>query len=302
MTYDFFRQCATFLLDLLVIRALSRILDMRSTRIYVISSMVCVAFSIVLAEIHAPDAVRILYGMATFGWGLPIGMSRGLLRNRIARTTLVNGGTMACEFVGTTVYQLMTGQPIPEFGEFSTEASAAQILVIYTVIFLFSAFLFEVMIAAFNYSDGNRDTAFQMPLLIALLWSCLLITILEYWLRAVATYSLATSTATFLCSAFAILLGLLSIMLARNDARTRRKITNSIVSVRQIKHVRSEVEASARRSSDMRKLRHDIANQIDVVMELANSGKTEEADKYLETLQKLAHKVSGRSEGPERTE
>ena len=84
----------------------------------------------------------------------------------------------------------------------------------------------------------------------------------------------------------------LTIVIARRDATAMRIITDQTASARQARHVVRSIEASVKASISMRFLRHDLANQRDLVLELAKSGHQEEASRYLKALHAQAHKLA----------
>ena len=81
-------------------------------------------------------------------------------------------------------------------------------------------------------------------------------------------------------------------ILAHTDARARRRKANELASKEQISRMRVELAESARRSLELRRLRHDMANQVAVVDELVKHGRMTDADAYLAQLQQRAHALT----------
>jgi hypothetical protein len=289
MALEILRHCITFGLNCLTIWTLSRVLVMRSNKAFAISSLASIVLAQAMAQFHAPDTLRMIEGIVTFGFGLPIGLSIGPLPNRIARTVLVNLAAFASEFVGVGAHILLTGSPLPDFGDAN---NLSYLLASYAVITLAAGFLFEGVVLVCNRSTDSQDTAFERPVLIAMLWSVILCATLECLLRGASAFGTQAAMTTLVSSILALGLGVAAIPLAQHEAKTRRQLANRMASARQVKHVRSEIEASMRRSAGIQRLHHVTANCADTLLEQAESGKVTEADRYLAALQEQAASVA----------
>ena len=153
----------------------------------------------------------------------------------------------------------------------------------------------EALIALFTRLDHHPDADIEPPVFVMMLGSLGLIILVYYRLfgqDALITSALAVVMGYCLLSA---ILGLLLIAVAQRDARNKRAIADQMAEARQAKHVRDEVEATTQRSMDLRRLRHDLANQMRVVTGLVNAGHYDDADRYLASLEAQARGLQGNS-------
>lgn len=289
MALEILRHCITFGLNCLTIWTLCRVLVMRSNIVFVVSSLASIVLAQLMAQFNAPDVLRMIEGIVTFGFGLPLGMSKGPLPDRIARTVLVNLAAFASEFAGVGTHILLTGSPLPDFGN---PDNPSYLIASYAVITLTAGFLFEGIVLICSRLNHNQDAAFGRPLLIGMLWSIILCAVLECLLRAASAFDTRAAITTLVSSILALVLGLAAMPLAQKDAKTQRQLANRMASIRQVKHVRSEIEASMRRSAGIQRLHHVTANCAQTILEQAATGKINEADRYLAALQEQAQSVA----------
>lgn len=79
---------------------------------------------------------------------------------------------------------------------------------------------------------------------------------------------------------------------AQRDVQAQRVVAERAAMARQLKHLRVQIDAMTRSSVSVRLLRHDLANQVRVVRQLAAKGSVTDADRYLATLQERSRKVA----------
>ena len=85
---------------------------------------------------------------------------------------------------------------------------------------------------------------------------------------------------------------------ARQDLQVSRRNADQAARTRRTRHIRAEVAGITRSSVGVRRLRHDMANQVGVIDELVSEGRCTEAEDYLAALQEQADVLSGRTRRP----
>lgn len=272
----------TVLLDMLAVWTFSRVLVMRSNRIFFLSSLACILAHQLLMELQSPPALCMLFGMATFGFGLPIMLSEGSVGVRVIRTTLVNLAAVMGEYAGRVLHVLLTGS---SFAEGTSDDQIPAVLATYALVGVIAAILMHIIIVVCERTDYHRDYTIDLPVLFLMLWSSALYGYLDLVCHDLVIASIPYALTLFLCCALTLILGIATLSLAHDEARMRRIAANNAASVRQVRHMHAEIESAAQRSLKLRELRHDMANQIEVVLELARKGNSAEADRYLASLQ-----------------
>ena len=88
------------------------------------------------------------------------------------------------------------------------------------------------------------------------------------WLLFINTFSISMSANS----------GYAMLGVARRNAQAQRVVAERAAMARQLKHLRTQIDAMTRSSVSVRLLRHDLANQVRVVRQLATKGSVEDAD------------------------
>lgn len=268
------------------------VLHMRDDRIYAAAIMGLATYDAVLREIGTLETLRVIPG-ALFAFLFPIFYATDPLRSRIARSALINFSFIIPEVVGSAIYALVSHGAIhPQEINAQTIAS---VLLVYALIIPLDALTLEVGIRFCKRNEQDGEGSFSLPILM-LLSASLLLFYLVY--NRIFTMNSLSSTASLLITLFAlsnVVISFLMHSMATSDARAQRAAAERAASMRQIKHLRSQVETTTRRSVFVRRLRHDLANQVEVVHELAAEGCSTDADRYLETLQEQARELAAGS-------
>ena len=82
------------------------------------------------------------------------------------------------------------------------------------------------------------------------------------------------------------------LVVAQRDAEARQLLVRHHIAKQQLATLQRQIAVSSARGDGMRKLRHDLANQVDVVRGLAERGDYEDADAYLADLQGYAARLA----------
>lgn len=139
----------------------------------------------------------------------------------------------------------------------------------------------------------NEDDAFiELPIIVQMALSPVFFHVIHTRLYVQDSLTPTTTAGIIAFCLFSICASFAMLAIARQDLFSRRSIAEHAASVRQAAHTRREVEAIARRAVSLRKLRHDLVNQIAVVERLAASGQVDEADRYLDVLQQQSRELS----------
>lgn len=283
------RQFLSLMLNSVCMWTMSQIMEMRSPRLFLVSSILSSALCQALFVLGAPDILPAVIGIATYGLGLPLLMSTGPLRTRVLRTILVNVAAMACESGGRSIYALITGTGFPRTMDGMLIPS---MLVTYAFTALLDGLICAAIVTVCQWTDRNRNYPIDIPIVVLLFWSCFLSMQLDLWCSDSISTTLAFTVTQFVYCILSVVLGLCTMMLAHNDARASRMKANEHALREQVSRMHAEVAASAQRSLALRQLRHDMANQVAVVEELVKHGHMAEADTYLEQLQQRAHALT----------
>jgi hypothetical protein len=177
-----------------------------------------------------------------------------------------------------------------------TSDTFGAVSITYAVLILASAVETQLVIVLCRRFDQDQDADLEAPVLALMLGSIGLVTVQLYRFYVPVLSSgyydtrLISVMVVYCICEFVLSLALVPI--ARNDAQLKRQIAERAATVRQDKRVRDEVRAATRRSLGMRRLRHDLANQMGVVGELVAQGRADDADRYLAALQTQAHKLT----------
>ena len=282
----------SLVVELIFTRAMCMVLDMRSYPLYIALHLGCFCLSYYLSFSGTPQVVRILFINISTNFVLPIALSRGRLRSRLARMAAVNLGTLILEAVGDLLYIFVN--PESRITEVSLAGgNNGAICLIYCALIPIAALAEEAVILVCRRAEDSTDTEVELPGILMMTLSFL--SYIPLIIRADLTldsrmgiYIVATTYAVV-----SLVASLALIAVAREDAKAARLAANRAAIARQERHVRGEVVASVRRTVGMSRLRHDLANQVEVVERLAAQGRYADADHYLELLQAQARELGG---------
>ena len=237
----------------------------------------------ILPSTETLSRVMPVIGMVTV-FVLPISLSRGPLVTRIARLCIVNMSTIPIEILGNTLYSSFGGT-VPVIYT-NVAHGAVPMIMTYCVLIPVSAPILNTIVMFFRRQDKHISITMNLTVLTLLMTSYLCMALLAY------RFSIGYDFMFYVAIAVRVMLILAACMLlyiaAQHGFARQRQDADRAAVARQAKHLRGELDAITRRALAMQRLRHDIANQVDVVDELMSLGHYQEADAYLVALQDRA--------------
>ena len=288
--YDLVSIVPSFVIGLLYIRTACMILELRSNRVYALCHLMNVVANMLALKLGWPLWLRLFILNPSTTIIMPILYSRGSLVERIFRVLSLYLFILPAEAASVGTYMLLGHGPF-----FSTidETNYIDIALTYCVTILLSALLLESLIFFYRRRDGASDAHLE-PSVLANMIACYFLSLFTY-ARIVDTSAVAPAILSSLgfVALFEAVYALITLVIARRDAAAMRITTDAAASTRQARHVAQSIEASVQTSRSMRYLRHDLANQRDLVLELAASGHQEEAGRYLKALHAQIHELMG---------
>jgi len=299
MTSNQIRFAASLIFGILTVRATSKVLDLRSVFAYAFFYLANSVLNLFLVNDEALDGFRLLVLNIITGFIVPVCLANGQLKVRIVRMGLIELCSFVTEIACTVAYLLITG-PNSSVADFSN-ASPAPIALVYVIGIPTMALSYEVVITACK----KRDNSFETPLDANLGPSLVLFNLATYLLitssmyrvkwRAFDSHALAIALVFLACIGLSFLLSAIVLAVASHDEQFFRNEADRSMRSRHLRHVKSEVASSVKRRLELRRLRHDLSNQLSVVSELTREGSFEEADRYLASLQSQAQDLIGDS-------
>ena len=282
-------------LDGWFVATMCRVLTMRSKRVYGLATLSTMAALAISAELGVPVSVRAITLGAPHAIILPIVCSTDPPDKRLTRTILVNLMILGIEFLCSSLIRTL---PSSVTG-FQGQAGAFDV----TEIYIYSAPLIipflELFAAIVNRTDRGSQ---QADIGIGITVACL-IAYVPFCTFALALYAshpddLTVAGIGLLCTLLSIAFCLITLWVARREAQIAHDQTERSARFRQERHMLAEIDSLVKRSMQMRKLRHDLANHIFVVEELSRRGNVPEAQRYLSGLRQQTQAIMESSEQP----
>ncbi len=285
MTFAIIRTSFNILLEVMRIATLCRILTMKSSRVFAVVTMACMSLSLCLQYVDGWDLPRVLVLVPLSAIVFPIAYSIGPLRVRTTRVLLINAAMAFNEASVMNLYTFLAGG-VPTDATAGIDNTA--MLIVYSLSVPLQAMLYESVVYLVKRHAHSQTASFEPPVIAFLLWSYLLVmwtqTHSHFSDEALARASMASLVYALLSLGF----GVVALTIANKDALVGRESANRAASVRQERHLRTGIADSTRRMVAVRHLRHDLANQVEIIEELARHGRKGEADTHLVALQKRA--------------
>ena len=276
-------------------RTMCEVLDMRSNGAYYALNLASFLLGLALSLAGAPHAVQIAATAPFMLFILPVSLSTNPLRVRIIRTFIVDSVVNLAELVAFAVYALLSGGDI--YPTMLDNRTVPLTLITYAVIIAFLHAATRITVFVLNRQSGQTSSPYPRVSIVFTLNLFLLVFIVI--IRIVGDFhrnsqpaieAIALPLIAF--GALNLMLGLTAQSIVERDIDTRRRIAERAASGRQAKHLRAEILGIAHDAKAVQLLRHDIANQVAIVEELATSGYSAEADAYLAALQERAHRIT----------
>lgn len=280
---------ANVLLELLIIRATCRILRIRHKALFALLVFAALALSIFERLSITPRDSQVAAFGALSSIILPIIMASDSLRSRFVKTFLITLSALASEVLSVLICNIIGFEVYSASGLASSSLDTFNLTMTYSIGLFSAAVLLELLI---HLCSSDVDISLGYPALILIAVSYILFiavfTRAHGVLNIGITHAMLLFTANFLTLALSLALS----SLARRDVEPRRSIADRAARVRQVRHISLETEGIVHRSLIIHRLRHDIANQMAVVLNLAQQDKIDEADRYLEALLNQTRHIS----------
>ena len=276
--------------ELVVIRAACKILEMRSKVLFGAAILGTLAFSLLCRELGVPEGLRAaIVGPISF-FVIPMAFSRGPLLKRFSRTCLLVSAALPVEFIVAISYSLLSGQSL--FPSPGAEVTASEYAFVYTAGFLASALTHEVVITYCMRTDDRSMAPLNLAVIALIVESYVFFGFLIIRVNDAQPLGSAFNVAVLVCTLLSFAIAVTALEVAHRDALALRSSADQAAIIRQTRHVRQEVTSMADAASTVRKLRHDLANQMGVIDELLNEGQVELAGNYVAELQRRAEKLA----------
>ena len=285
--------------ELIVRRAFCMVLDIRSVLLSLLLWLCCFGMSFTMLFMGFNPIVRAFIVNVLANLAIPMVMSHGPIGQRLTRIAFLNMVVLLTEIIGTLVYYMLSGQPFPSN---LSEAAPLTITLVYTVLIFTTTITCEAAIALLRRTDDAWDEAFEPTAFIMMTSSFMFFVMLLVRFDLGNVESAIVPVVTGLGAILAVTISLLLLRIARWDAQAKREIALRAANKRQIKHLMEEAERMTSRSTAMRRIRHDLANQIGIVHALADQGRFAEADEYLSGFQDMVRQFAGPTPNDARTE
>lgn len=272
------------------IRTICSILDMRSNAVFALCHATNACLNFIAFKLGAPAVLRTLVIGPSTTIILPIAYSRGPLSKRVSRTAIISLCALIPEIIAMATFLLFRGSVY-----FSTidESNYLDVLLAHSLTMVSHAFISEALITVFRRNDQEWDAPLGIPVLCLLAETYALgigLTMYHHPHQEQASYLAVIPT--FACYVLTIAYCLAVLHLAHLDVRTKLLEADQLTQMRHLRHLKAEIEASSSRSISVNRLRHDFANQISIVEELALEGSVQEADHYLVMLLEQARSLT----------
>lgn len=276
-------------------RTMCEVLNMRSNSTYYALNLAFFLSGLALSLAGAPHAIQIAFIAPFMLFILPVALSTNPLRVRVIRTFIVDSVENLAELIAFAVYALLSGGDISPTA--LDDRTVPLALITYAVIIAFLLPAMRITALILNRQSGQTSSPYPRVSIVFTLNLFLLVFIVI--IRIVGDFHRNSQPAIEAIALPLIAFGALSLMLGltaqgivERDIDTRRRIAERAASGRQAKHLRAEILGIAHDAKAVQLLRHDIANQVAIVEELATSGCSAEADAYLAALQERAHRIT----------
>ncbi len=257
---------------------------------FAVVTMACMSLSLCLQYVDGWDLPRVLALVPLSTIVFPIAYSKGPLAVRTTRVLLINAAMAFNEAIVMNLYTFLAGG-IPTDATVGIDNTA--MLIVYLLSVPLQAMLYESVVYLVRRRDRSQTASFEPPVIAFLLWSYFLVMWTQTHSHLGGEAFTRASMASLVYALLSLGFGVVALTIANKDALVRRESANRAASVRQERHLRAGIADSTRRMVAVRHLRHDLANQLEVIEELARHGRRDEADAHLATLQERANLISG---------
>lgn len=286
---EFHRLIVNLTVELFIIRAYCLVLHLRSEAVFAVVHLAGTVLALALDVIEVSPIIRIAVIAPAVFVVFPVAYSRGTFRQRIVRCTVMATVMILVSCASILLCALLFGPYTP-----TAPANGIDLLsAIQSVVMILAlAFGSELPLTFIKLFDQRHDVVLAPSVIALLLWSYA-ISIIS--LAVVGQTGPAPEAPTSIMDAtyyaLVVILCLISVVLFRRDVVVSWQASKHTASVRQSKHVRTEIDAAIRRSAIARRLHHKLANGSETLIALTSKGNTDQASTYLDALRAQAQNV-----------
>ena len=257
----------------------TRVLTMRSRFAYHAIKTADFFITMSLRNLDMFPTAAMVGAIVLFDFALPVMLSLGSYSRRILRATFVEFDSVIGDLLGTTLFVTVFGgstTDLQQLGQGITPKAA----IVYLLVALISALLFELTVAICNHIDKANDQISSLPTIL-LLPSAVVLFIVTY-VRFVGDGM--RHIPSYVCSWISLVGIYLIVNIARREAASQREAADAALAARKARHTVEEVQAMTWRTKGLAALRHALANDVREIPQLAESGQTDEATRELSDL------------------
>jgi hypothetical protein len=289
MNYEAVTLFLSVCVDCLYYRYCTRVLSMRSNALFwALEIFFCVTDYFTR---HLPE-MQIVHNFTwmAFYLMLPVALSRGSLTERICLVLLGNATILITEFGAAAFYALITGGGShPEVVDATT---FAPVVATYLVITVVAALLLELVYAVVMRHSHNFAASAETPVILFMLMppvTYFSTYAISYNLGAVFPEMVNVQLAYFVLLFVAIVM---LFVVVQRDAQARRALVQHRGAKRQLAALKQQLSRSSVRRDELRRFRHDLANQIQLDEALLEANQLDRAEEHLVSLHERAVRLS----------
>ena len=276
--------------ELVLIRATCKVLDMRSKALFAIGILATMAASFACRASGMPEGLRTaIIGPLSF-FALPLVFSRGPMRKRISRICLLVSASLPAEFSAAISYSLLSGQSL--FPSPGATIPTSEYALIYASSILTSAITYEAVIACCMRTDSRDLVPLNLSVIALVLESYVFFGFVIIRVNNLQEQGSFIAVAALLWTLVSFAIAVSALEIAQREAHALRDLANQVAITRQLHHIKREIRTMTHSSSSVRRLRHDLANQSDVINELLGEGHVDLAERYVLQLQNRADELT----------
>ena len=278
--------------EALLIRAYVRVLHIEHWGWFAACEIAADGLLIVLRAVLFPRAPLLLAFAQMLYYLLPFLFSKGNLLKRAFSIAALVVALFVGDISASLLYTHLVDGPIPN--QITDFGDPTAVIFAYCVSLCVAASALELVIVLHNKLEKNDDEVLYAPIIAFPLGAVFLLTYVYSGIGTRGGMQMSSIGLVFAQCVLALAIALVLQAIAQRDFENQRAMADEVAAARQGKHLRATVASTARSSAGVRRLRHDLANQVDVGRELAAAGRTQEADRYLAALQEQAHSLGSK--------
>ena len=295
MEYVAIQVLLTACIEIVYLRAVIRIMRLRSNRIYLAVMFADFLISIALKILDILPVLNSMLGLISF-FVVPVLLSVGNLRTRIVQATLLYLLLALTDLLGGVIYASLGSSTVVL--DHVGPDNISLVITTYLVITCINILTFGAIIVLAERANDDGQPYLESPATVLLPAGVALYH--AYITRAIdigdPDVPLMSILPLLACCWISLLTIYLVLWAARREAEAQREMAEHTIAARRVRHTRHEVEGMAWRAEGMSSLRHELANQLRDIAKFAEAGEAAEAGRRLAKLSEQAQVISGRSQ------